>query len=68
MTTPASTPSAAPKMPSSSASAVTMRRTWVRLPPTARTTPISRVRSRTLIVSVFSIPNAAGIRIKSVSA
>ena len=34
-----------------------MRRTWRRVIPTARSIPISRVRSNTVRTSVFTIPN-----------
>ena len=35
----------------------TIRRTWRRVIPTARSIPISRVRSNTVRTSVFTIPN-----------
>ena len=34
-----------------------MRRTWRRVMPTARSIPISRVRSNTVSTSVLTIPN-----------
>ncbi len=34
-----------------------IRRTWRRVIPTARSIPISRVRSNTVSTSVFTIPN-----------
>ena len=41
------------------ASTTTDRQTWRRVIPAARSTPISRTRSRTFIVSVLTMPSAA---------
>ena len=41
------------------ASTTTERQTWRRVMPAARRTPISRTRSRTLMVSVLTMPSAA---------
>ena len=53
-------PKAVPMAASSSASTMTMLRTCLRVPPTARIIPISRVRSSTPMVNVLSMAISEG--------
>src|SRR5439155_10593039 len=55
--TPSGSPSAAPISAVMTLSCRTIRATWLRVIPTARNIPSSRVRSKTLSTSVFTIPN-----------
>ena len=55
--TPITTPNSAPKMAMMTASQRIMRLTCVRLMPTARSRPSSRVRSKIDSPSVFAMPN-----------
>ena len=54
---PTGIPSAAPISAVITASCRIIRRVWRRVIPTARSIPISRVRSNTVRISVFTIPN-----------
>ena len=58
---PTTMPMMAPKMARITASDRIMVRTWRRRMPTARSRPISRVRSNTESMSVFTIPMSAMI-------
>ncbi len=53
---PTGIPSAAPRSAVITASCLIIRRVWRRVMPTARSIPISRVRSKTVRTSVFTIP------------
>ncbi len=59
MPVPMMIPMMAPKIARITASDRIMVRTWRRRMPTARSRPISRVRSKTESMSVFTIPIAA---------
>ena len=54
---PSGSPTAAPISAVITLSWRTMRRTWRRVMPTARSIPSSRVRSKTDRISVLTIPN-----------
>jgi hypothetical protein len=56
---PTTIPMIAPKMARMTASDLIMVRTWRRRMPTARSRPISRVRSKTDSMSVLTIPISA---------
>ena len=56
-TSPTGIPSAAPSSAVITASWRIIRRVCRRVIPTARSIPISRVRSKTVRISVFTIPN-----------
>ena len=58
-TSPAAMPQTTPTRPRTPASTTTIRQTWRRVIPMARSTPISRTRSTTPIVSVLTMPSAA---------
>ena len=55
-TIPSGSPSAAPISEVTTDSCRIIRRTWMRVIPTARSIPSSRVRSKTVRTSVFTIP------------
>ena len=59
MPVPMTIPMMAPKMARMTASDRIIVRTWRRFMPTARSRPISRVRSNTESMSVFTIPISA---------
>ena len=59
MPVPMMIPMMAPKIARITASDRIMDRTWRRFMPTARSRPISRVRSKTESMSVFTIPMSA---------
>jgi hypothetical protein len=59
MPVPMMIPMMAPKMARMTASVRIMVRTWRRFMPTARSRPISRVRSKTESMRVFTIPISA---------
>jgi hypothetical protein len=61
MPVPMTIPTMAPKMARITASDLTIARTWRRPMPTARSRPISRVRSNTESMSVFTMPMSAMI-------
>ena len=61
MPVPMMIPMMAPKMARITASDRIIARTWRRRMPTARSRPISRVRSNTDSMSVFTIPISAMI-------